>query len=152
MGGAAITAAAEAAPETIARLVYVTAFLGPSGASMTGALSASAGGQDLIPVDERSFGALYHDCPLEDAMLARLCLTPQALAPLVAPICWTPERWGRIPRTFVGCGRDRVFGIAEQRRRAGEIPGTEMIALDCGHSPFFSMPEPLADLLDTLAR
>jgi pimeloyl-ACP methyl ester carboxylesterase len=151
MGGAVITGAGEAAPEAIKRLVYLTAFLGPNGVSMSGALSASANGAEVIPVDERSFERLYHDCPAEDAALARLCLTPQALQPLTTPIHWTPQRWGRIPRTFIGCAHDRVFAIADQRARAEAVHGTAFVELASGHSPFFSMPETLAATLDALA-
>jgi pimeloyl-ACP methyl ester carboxylesterase len=152
MSGAVITGAAEAWPDAVQQLVYLTAFLGPNGVSMSGALSASANGADLIPVDERSFTLLYHDCPPEDAALARLCLTPQALQPLTAPIRWTAERWGRVPRTFVGCAHDRVFAIADQRARAAAQAGTEFIELAAGHSPFFSMPETLAETLEALSR
>jgi hypothetical protein len=117
---------------------------------MSGQLSASAGADGVIPVRDAS-AVLYHDCPSEDVMLARLCLTPQAAEPLVAPIDWTAERWGRIPRTYIGCRADRVFAIAEQRRRAQIHPGGDWIELGSGHSPFFSMPAPLADCLETCA-
>jgi pimeloyl-ACP methyl ester carboxylesterase len=151
MGGAVITGVAEAAPASIAKLVYLTAFLGPSGVSMSGALSASAGGRPVIPFDERSLDVLYHDCPADDVALARLCVTPQALEPLTAPIAWTAERWGQVPRAFVGCRNDKVFAIADQRARAATVPDTEFVELDCGHSPFFAMPEILTDTLEALA-
>jgi pimeloyl-ACP methyl ester carboxylesterase len=153
MGGAVITAAAEAAPEKVARLVYLTAFIGPSGISMTGALSSQAAGDGLIPVSERALPALYSDCAKEDVMLARLCLTPQAAEPLLAPIVWTPERWGRIPRAFIGCTRDRIYSIADQRARFEGLPGGgPFVELATGHSPFFSMPEALAETLEGLTR
>jgi pimeloyl-ACP methyl ester carboxylesterase len=144
MGGAVITGVGEERPENIARIVYLTAFMAQSGASMAGALSASAGPDGIIPVRDAS-EVLYHDCPAEDAMLARLCLTPQAAETLVAPIHWTAQRWGSIPRTYISCARDRVFAVSEQRKRATIHPGSEWIELDAGHSPFFSMPEALAD-------
>jgi pimeloyl-ACP methyl ester carboxylesterase len=150
MGGAVITGAGEARPEKIARIVYLTAFMARSGASMAGALSASAGPDGIVAVRDAS-QVLYHDCPAEDAMLARLCLTPQAVEPLVAPVHWTAHRWGSIPRTYIGCGGDRVFAISEQRKRAAVHPGSEWIELEAGHSPFFSMPAVLADHLAGLA-
>jgi pimeloyl-ACP methyl ester carboxylesterase len=153
MGGAVITAAAEAAPEKVAKLIYLTAFIGPSGISMTGALSSQAAGDGLIPVSERALPALYSDCAKEDMMLARLCLTPQAAEPLLAPIVWTPERWGRIPRAFIGCTRDRIYSIADQRARFEALPGGgAFVELATGHSPFFSMPEALAETLEGLTR
>jgi pimeloyl-ACP methyl ester carboxylesterase len=150
MGGSVITVAGETVPEKVAHIVYVTAFMGPDGDSMAGDLSAMPTQGGLIPTPDKTF-ALYHDCPKEDAALARLCLTDQPHLPLVEAIAWTPERWGRIPRTFVGCLKDMVFSIADQRRRAGSAPGTRWIEFDCGHSPFFVMPKALADVLEAAA-
>lgn len=150
MGGSVITGVAEQQPQTIAHLVYLTAFLSTNGASMSGQLSRSANEDGMIEVRD-SARALYHDCPPEDAMLSRLCLTPQAVEPLQAPIHWTLERWGSIPRTFIGCSQDRVYDFAEQMRRADLVPGTAWVDLESGHSPFFSMPEALADALIELA-
>lgn len=149
MGGAAITGAGEARPEKIARIVYLSAYITEPGQSMAGKFAKQAGGDGIIPVTD-STSRLYHDCPPEDAMLARLCLTPQAVQPLLDPIQWTAERWGSIPRTFIGCLQDRVFSIEDQRRRAAIAPGTHWLELDCGHSPFFAMPHQLADLLESL--
>jgi pimeloyl-ACP methyl ester carboxylesterase len=151
MGGAVITGVGEAVPDKIAHIVYVTAFLGSSGASMSGKLSAQPTEAGLIPVADQMSFALYPDCSREDIALARLCLTAQSPLPLTEAIDWTPERWGSIPRTFVGCINDVVFSIEEQRRRAAEQPGTHWVELDCGHSPFFAMPEALADELERVA-
>jgi pimeloyl-ACP methyl ester carboxylesterase len=152
MGGSVITVAGEAVPEKIAHIVYVTAFMGPPGDSMAGDLSATPARDGLIPTPERMDFPLYHDCPKEDVALARLCLTDQPQLPLTETIEWTPERWGRIPRTFIGCLKDMVFSIDDQRRRAEGQPGTRWVEFDCGHSPFFAMPQALADALEAAAR
>jgi pimeloyl-ACP methyl ester carboxylesterase len=152
MGGGIITAAAEAVPEKIARLVYLTAYLGPNGSVMSEELAALAASDGMIAFGEDAFALLYQDCSAEDRMLARLCLTPQAAAPLLAPILWTPERWGRVPRAFIGCRDDLAFAIDDQRACAEAVPGTEFVELEAGHSSFFSMPRALADALEALAR
>ena len=85
-------------------------------------------------------------------MLARLCLTPQARAPLMARVVWTKERWGQVPSAYIGCTLDRVLTIADQRERAGSFPGMQWVELESGHSPFFSMPERLTETLADLAR
>lgn len=149
MGGAVITGVSEARPEKIAQIVYLSAYMTESGKSMAGKFAAQAGGDGIIPVTD-STKRLYHDCPAEDAALARLCLTPQAVQPLLDPIDWSAERWGSIPRTFIGCLQDRVFAIADQRMRAAIVPGTRWLELDSGHSPFFAMPDKLAELLESL--
>lgn len=151
MGGAVITVAGETVPEKIAHIVYVSAFMAPSGTSMNGSLAATPTSDGLVPVVDPMVSAFYHDCSKEDEALARLCLTAQPQLPLTEAIDWTLERWGGIPRTFVGCAEDQIFPIAEQRRRADEQPGTRWIELYCGHSPFFAMPEKLADALEEAA-
>jgi pimeloyl-ACP methyl ester carboxylesterase len=149
MGGGVATATAEAAPERIAKLIYLAGFLGPSGAAMSGALSSQAADDGLIPFDPRALKVMYQDCQPADVKLASLCLTPQAKEPLTAPIVWTAERYGRVPRAFIGCTRDRVYKIDDQRARA-QAQGIAFHELPSGHSPFFSMPERLADLLEGL--
>jgi pimeloyl-ACP methyl ester carboxylesterase len=151
MGGAVITGVGEALPEKISHLVYVTAFLAANGESMSGELSARPTQGGLLPIAAAMGNTLYHDCSAEDVALARLCLTPQPHLPLIEPINWTPELWGTIPRTFVGCAHDRVFAIENQRRRANLHRGTRWIELACGHSPFFAMPTELANLLEDAA-
>jgi pimeloyl-ACP methyl ester carboxylesterase len=164
MGGAIVTGAAEALPEKVQQLVYLCAFLAPSGLSMFEGAAAgrSAAAAEIVPAADgqstlfkpdalRSF--LYADCPDEDIALARLCLAPQSIEPMTAPIVWTPERAGRIPRTYIACSEDRIKGgIEEQRAAIEQLPGTEFIALNASHSPFFSIPDELADTLERLLR
>src|SRR5262245_23523854 len=151
MGGAVITAAGELAPDKVAKIVYLTAFLAPNGGSMSGDLSRRPAPGGFIAVTPEAEPILYHDCPPEDVMLSRLCLTPQPQLPLTQPIMRTAERWGSIPRAFICCTLDRVFAIAGQRAQAEAEPGTEWLELPSGHSPFFSMPDKLADMLERLA-
>jgi hypothetical protein len=83
-------------------------------------------------------------------MLARLCLTPQDPEPLVAPVTWTPDRWGRIPRAYIGCTQDQAIAFERQRAGAEAMAGTEFVVLEASHSPFFSMPGKLVDALESL--
>ncbi|MFC3172795.1 alpha/beta fold hydrolase [Novosphingobium bradum] len=151
MGGAVITAAAELAPQAFAAIVYLTAFLAPDGGSMAGGLSALPAPGGLIAHDPKAEPLLYHDCPAEDVVLARLCLTAQPRQPLVDTIRHTPQRWGSVPRHYIGCTLDRVFPIAGQRAQAEAQPGTRWSELPSGHSPFFAMPDRLADALEQVA-
>jgi pimeloyl-ACP methyl ester carboxylesterase len=151
MGGGVITGAAEAAPEKVAMLVYLAAFMTQSGTSMSGATTPPPEGA-VASIDETGVeGRFYADCPAEDVVLAKLCLSPQALAPLTAPVVWTAARWGRIHRVYIGCSQDRVSPVEEQRARAEAIHGTVYVELDSSHSPFFSMPGALVAALEALS-
>lgn len=163
MGGAVITGVAEAVPEKVAKLVYLAAFLAPSGRTMAGDAKVpptAAAGLIVPALDGRTTtlnpagvrAAFYADCADEDVALARLCVTPQALEPLTTPVTWTQARWGRVARAYIACSEDAVALDAEARRAFIEsLPGTtDYLVLKASHSPFFSMPDQLADTLEHL--
>jgi pimeloyl-ACP methyl ester carboxylesterase len=151
MGGAVITGAAEAVPEKVAKLVYLAAFMGPSGSSVIEWVGRPADDRVAASLDANMIRAMFYgDCSPEDVMLAQLCLTPQDPEPLIAPITWTPERWGRIPRAYIGCTQDQAIRFERQRSGVEEMPGTEFVVLEASHSPFFSMPETLVETLESL--
>ena len=58
-----------------------------------------------------------------------------------------PGRFGRVPRHYVECTQDRAIDIATQRAMHAKMPCT-VHTLDASHSPFFSMPDRLVDVLD----
>ena len=64
-------------------------------------------------------------------------------------------QWGgtsaSLPRHYVECLQDRAIPIEVQRSMHAAIP-CRVHALDASHSPFLSMPERLADVLDAIAR
>jgi pimeloyl-ACP methyl ester carboxylesterase len=174
MGGAVITGAAEAAPDKVSSLVYLAAFLAPSGRSMFEGVAANRNaaevaaaaakviapgpdGSTTVLLPEGVGAMLYADCSDEDVALAKLCLTPQAVEVMAAPVTWTAERWGRIPRAYIACDQDVIKGdAAAQKVEVDEVvvdggPDTEFIVMPASHSPFFSMPDALTDILERLA-
>jgi pimeloyl-ACP methyl ester carboxylesterase len=163
MGGLAITAAAEACPEKIAKLVYLTAFLPRNGESL-GALEGRNPRPSVLPAlvvseteptallqDDLIVPLFYHDCSEADQQMAVAHLTPQALAPLSAELVLTDERFGSIPRVYIECTDDRAISIELQRDMYTATGVDAVISLDASHSPFLSMPQVLADHLAALA-
>jgi len=163
MGGAVISQAAERCPESIRTLVYLAAFLLPSGASLfesarggePGVLSQHlrpdpANGRMLV-ADEGLVPSFYHDCSAEDVAFARARLVPQALEPLNAVLELSDARFGRIPRVYVECLRDQAIPIGLQRKLVAAMPCRKIVSLDTSHSPFFSAPDALARELTGLA-
>jgi hypothetical protein len=61
------------------------------------------------------------------------------------------ERSASLPRHYVECIQDLALPLDLQRSMHGAVP-CRVHTLDAGHSPFYSMPEQLAELLDTIAR
>jgi len=159
MGGLAVTQAAEAVPDAIAQLIYLTAFLLPTGATLMEAAESDAHALVLpnLEVDEARGAAtlpehrlreiFYADCPEEDVLYAKSRLVPQALAPFATPLNHTEANFGRVPRSYIECTEDRAISLSAQRRMHGDLPCGRVETMESSHSPFFSRPEELAELL-----
>jgi pimeloyl-ACP methyl ester carboxylesterase len=161
MGGVAITQAAENCAEGIGALVYVCAFLPRNGDSlMSWALQdpKSLVNANIIPLSDGVVGispeavheAFYANCSNEDAAFARSRLAPQASQPLEAAVQSTAERWGQIPRYYIECTCDRALTLRVQRKMQKHSPCRRTFTIDTDHSPFFSAPEQLADILSQI--
>ncbi len=161
-GGIVLSAAAEADPAAMDRLAYICALLVPEASrreqlnallpqhpelAAGGSLVGNGAGIAMDPeIGVQFFG---QNVPAKYAAEARRLLA-EPLAPLATPLIVTPERWGRVPRTYIECLQDRVMAIGHQRAMVALSPGTDVVTLDSDHSPFYSMPEQLADALEAL--
>ncbi len=164
MGGVAITRAAEDCPAKIRALVYLCAFLPRNGDSLA-TWAAQNPGTLVTPsvLDIRPDGssvfkpgasreAFYAQCSDEDFAFAQSRLVPQADAPTTTAVQTTPERWGRIPRYYIECARDRAILLNLQRSMQKESPCRQTFSIDTDHSPFFSAPDQLADILARIGK
>jgi pimeloyl-ACP methyl ester carboxylesterase len=162
LGGLVISAVAEADPERIRRLVYVTAFLPRDGDSMmricsvdpdnpmNSATVRTPDGKCVTVDPERLREILYPDCPAEDLAVARARLGPEPLATLFGTVHVTPERFGSVPRAFIHCARDIALPLFVQEQMVAASPCETVLTMESGHSPFFAAPERLATHLDSL--
>ena len=154
-GGLAISAAAEARAEKIRGLVYVAAFLVPSGETILPlALSDSdslvlpsldinqEGGWDMLRRDAFR-DALYADCSADDFALAEALLTPEPSAPTNTPMPTTPERFGNLPRGYIELLDDRAVSLPLQRRMHAAMPCARVECVAASHSAYFSKPDEL---------
>jgi pimeloyl-ACP methyl ester carboxylesterase len=159
LGGAVITGAADRWPGRIRALVYLCAILpdAPDAMSrfqatpllMAGVRPAPDGSvMDLDPAVVRE--AFYHDCSEPDAARAAARLRPQPARGFQMTFELAPERFGRVPRHYVECTEDRAIDLATQRGMHAKTSCT-VHTLAASHSPFFSMPERLAEVLERAA-
>jgi pimeloyl-ACP methyl ester carboxylesterase len=155
MGGIVISQAAEYRPEKVDTLVYLTAFLLRDGESL---LQAAARDTETLVLpnllfaedqshatvkDEAIKDAFYGDCSDEDVVRAKSLLVPQGAAPLAVPVNTSEERFGRIPRVYIECLRDRAISPSFQKDMYTAMPCSKVISMDTSHSPCFSAPEEL---------
>lgn len=162
-GGIVLTTVAEQRPEKIACGIYLAAVLTQNGETVFDQLP-HAGDSLLLPhmfqtedgsadmLREEVFReALYHDCTDDDVELCRLLLTPEPLAPSLAPIYTTVHGYGRVHKAYIELSADRAVPLAWQRYMHGRVPCDEVRSLDAGHSAYFSKPAELAAMIAQLA-
>jgi pimeloyl-ACP methyl ester carboxylesterase len=165
MGGIAITEAAARAPDRVAAMIYLAAFLPEDGQSLKGLTELPEGADDQIqanmvvegdpPVatlpEEVSREARYNGCGDEMIAWALSHQRPQPLAPMLTPVSIPEGALDGIPRHYVRTLQDRSLPPALQQRML-EAAGLERgVELDTGHNPQMSMTAELADALDRLA-
>lgn len=159
-GGLVVSQAAETAPEAIDALVYICAMMLPSGMSRAAfkalevpnpafdaLVSPTPGGHGTI-ITGANPGAVFAQASPPAAVAAAMArLVAEPHGPRSTPLALTPERWGRIPRTYVECSQDRAIPLSSQRQLQEMSPGAKRVTLDADHSPFLSRPAELAAAL-----
>ncbi len=162
MGGYPITQAAAMDDAKVQRLVYLTAYMPMEGLGL-GDMRKMADEQPLVEAirpsaDRLSFTfdpaqverLFYHDCPPGTYDYAMTHLTPQAVKPQVTPV-EDLARAEALPRDYIHCTEDRAIPPAFQREISARLPDARRHDLPASHSPFFAMPEQLAQLLSEIA-
>jgi pimeloyl-ACP methyl ester carboxylesterase len=162
MAGAVITQTAEYRPERIKALVYLCAFLPRNGESIAllakqdqDSFSArhrvtdAKGGFSTVK-EEAVQEAFYADCSEEDVVRAKSLRVPEPVAPSQTAVKTTKENFGRVPRVYIECLRDRSISPSLQRQMYEALPCERVITLQTSHSPFFSASEELVAHLGSL--
>jgi pimeloyl-ACP methyl ester carboxylesterase len=155
-GGVFVSQVAERAPELIKSLVYVCAMVPLNGQSGNDQLDPTSQlGPSLVLNPAEGYATIkpdmvpflfYNDCSPEDIAYATPLLSREPLLPTVQPVSLTAERFGRVPKTYIECTRDNIFSLGHQRHWQTRI-ACQVRTLEAGHSPFFSKPAELTDVL-----
>lgn len=162
MGGMAISAGAELAPEMVRKLVYVTAFLPRDGQSLLDLIRQqdAPGVQPAVrpgPVPgctvldgAQAAPALFQDANAEQQRAAIANFGPQPNRAQTDPVRLSEKNFGTLPRAYITCTRDRTITPGLQRAMIEASPCAEVLSLDCGHVPQLTQPEKLAGMLARL--
>ncbi len=161
-GGPVISMAAEARPDAIAKLVYLTAFLLPSGGSAAATQLADPestitpnltflpdGTLDVAAAARREI--FYGDCDDADVALAQSLLKPIGARTTIDPVV-VGAAFARVRRFYVTCLRDRAISPASQQAMYTALPCERVLSIRSDHSPFFSHPAALMRALGAIAR
>lgn len=162
-GGVVITQAAEHRPEKVALLVYVCAFLPGDGESLLDLgrrdgeglivpnLVPSADGKSLAVRPDVVREALFADCSEHAHRAAVRRFRPEPAGIATATVRLTPEGFGRLPKAYVACSRDRALSPELQRSMYSAARCDPVVWMDTGHSPQYAAPRDLASHLVRLA-
>jgi pimeloyl-ACP methyl ester carboxylesterase len=157
--GIMISQAAELRPDRIEKLIYLAAYLVPNGKTMReysmqdteGVLKPYVTMHDSIQATtlgkEIYREGLYHDCDENIIQLANVLLTTEPVSTAITPLQLTDKNFGRVPKVYIECTQDRAVTPYMQRRMYTELPCNKVYTMEASHSPFFSMPQELADIL-----
>lgn len=157
-GGTSIIAAAERVPERIGRLVFLCAYALRDGETLADVRRRTIR-QPLLPAVRRSPDGLtftvdpalapaifYSDCSPEAVAYAVPRLCPEPILPQETPVRVT-ARSARLPRRYILCEADATIPPEAQEAMVRDWPQGDVVRLDSGHSPFFSQPDRLAEIL-----
>ena len=157
--GIMISQAAEYRPDKIEKLVYLAAYLVPNGKTQREysvqdsegwlkphvVMNEEGNAHTLRPEIYKE--GLYHDCPDDITELAKILLSHEPVESGITPLQLTEANFGRVPRVYVECTEDRAVTPFIQRKMYTETPCEKVYTLPTSHSPFFSMPKELVDIL-----
>ena len=154
-GGVSLTTA-PLGNDNVKHLVYLTAIMPDTDGSipdnfvnpeLATAVVAGEDGSTTVQADKIRY-AFYHQCSDEDYERAlTLLVRDEAAIPFDAP---SDTAWNKITTTYVVCTEDQALLAEGQRTLARRADRVVEWATD--HSPFFSAPQLVVDLLDNLAR
>lgn len=181
-GGLTISHVAEAVPDKLHALVYLTAFLLPDGMSggamlgdptfgtgqvgplfmadpaTTGALRIDPRSQDPDYV-AKAKEAFYHD--VSDghfAAIANLLHCDEVASTAGVPMAISAAKYGKVARHYIHLADDKAIPAQAQDRMveladASAVGGeTTVHRMSGSHSPFFAQPEALLAVFDKIAR
>ncbi|MDQ0245009.1 pimeloyl-ACP methyl ester carboxylesterase [Bacillus fengqiuensis] len=154
MGGLVISSAAEKRPEKIDRLVYIASHIpdqeqslfqlstnDPEALPLPAVLSTD---QSYLQLDVSVIKAnFYGECSNEDVAMAQQKIGIQPIAPIMASVRLTKERFSSIPKVYIETLKDKAISTACQRASYTKTP-CQVITMDTDHSPFLSKPFELA--------
>jgi pimeloyl-ACP methyl ester carboxylesterase len=162
--GIVISQAAEYRAHKIEKLIYLAAYLIPNGKTQAEYSALDVNGV-LKPYVTRypELNAhtlqteiykegLYHDCDDSITELAKLLLSHEPVESGITPLQLTDENFGSVRRFYIECTDDRAVTPFIQQKMYNETVCEKVYQMHTSHSPFFSKPKELCDLLLEIAE
>ena len=161
--GVLISQVAEYRPEKIEKLVYLAAVLAKDGKSavdyfkldqeeVLGPYITNYPETNSSTLDPAIYKeGLYHDADDEITEMAKVLLNHEPRQTATAPINITDENYGTVRRFYIALTEDRAITPGLQQKMYTEMPCEKVYKMATSHSPFFSKPQELVDILVQIA-
>ena len=94
---------------------------------------------------------LYADCDDSITELAKLLLSHEPVESGVTPLQLTGKNYGSIPKIYIECTEDRAVTPFIQQKMYTDTVCEKIYSINSSHSPFFSKPQELSDILCEIA-
>lgn len=154
-GGMVISAVAEAEPEKIKSLVYLSAYLPQSGQSLdslahTDPDSVLAKPGNFVISDDHKYAsikeeakadAFANDADAEGKKLIVASIIKEPLAPLGTPVTLTDAKFGTVKKFYISTTEDHAVTPALQARMVEATPVEKVFKIKAGHASFVTDPD-----------
>lgn len=162
LGGVTIRVAAQARPDKVRKLIYLTALIPAPGERVTDLLRADTGSHaETVKVEVEGMSALamkagnlaaafYQDVDARTLAWAEDRVQLQSPEPFRYRLDADAPPLG-VPAAAIVCRNDKAISAAHQRTMAVRAGCDPIIEMDCGHSPFAADPDGLAARLAELS-
>src|SRR5688572_16471317 len=161
--GIVISQVAEYRPEKIEKLIYLAAYLIPHGKTQAEYSAMDVHGilkpyvtrypesnsHTLQPEIYRE--GLYHDCDDNITELAKVLLSHESAESGNVALQLTDENFGSVRRFYIECTEDKAVTPFIQQKMYSETICEKVYRLPTSHSPFFSKPGELCEILLEIA-
>jgi pimeloyl-ACP methyl ester carboxylesterase len=163
-GGITISIAAEAAPQKIRTLVYVSAYLPKDGQSLLDLGNSDKDSKigphlqimkdkGIIAVENAARADLFClDCNDQLREAIPNLIVDEPLAPLVTPVHLTADRFGTVDKVYIHTAKDQVVTPSLQAIMVAATPVRKEITIDTGHTPFLTDPHGLVRDIEMAAK
>ena len=159
MGGAIATAVANANPDRIHQIIYLTAYIPNDGESVGDVVKTDPAsfvqidrvdieGLDAISLKTGTLAdAFYNDATSRMLGFAEDRVQLQSPIPFRHRFALDNTSLGHIPKAAIICTKDRAISSRHQRMMAMRAGCEPIIDIDAGHSPFVTRPDDLIEAI-----
>ncbi|HEX2918765.1 MAG TPA: alpha/beta fold hydrolase [Edaphobacter sp.] len=165
-GGITISNVAEAAPDKIRALVYLSAYLPQNGQSLMdlaktdrdslmgkpGNLQLNADYTVASIAPDAKASIFANDATGADQELIVSSLIPEPAGPQGMPVTLTAGNWGRVPKYYLETTQDQCVSPYLQEQMIGRASLVKVTKIAAGHASYITLPQDVAAGIEAAAK